>query len=687
MTADSANDRSPVSALPCTQPLDAYEEWNDILVDAGLCLRNEPTWEDAWEDTIEPATPASPPPTASRRFTLVIATPKAPVDVMPKAKCDRLTSDVIRLQNELHTAQKRCTRLDESKRRYEKESRELSDLSNELRAQLDDARRREADLRNDLAHAREETANVKGQLTLAQKYSQDQLTLAQKHSQDLARERGSAQALAESLRLQLQKHDIALRSCSEKIREDKHTNTQLTVLSAFFQKQALRLRAELDARPENRPPTLPARPFPVVRLRSKPLTRPAGPGIPGNAWSPSEYLRQLKRQEYAQRVHMQKLHEQAETTIKRYRDELVTVAQQRNELKAEADKLYTELAAHKREGAKEVEKMKDELVAAEAQREELMDEIAVLQDEKATLIQDALHAEAAQLAAEEELERLRGTLGEPADATGRGEEAQTAEATEGSPAVDAAPEELVTLRESIDSAYAPLGAIMAERLAARGIALQRAPRRDEMVVMISEFALHLATAGAPGASAPSPPFMTTNDEHIPSAQPAESSTLAATDSPHAEMAPSAPESPLPVTNLPDVTMAEATPPTEPTDSAASSPPSTAQRAGTPDARHSSTSPHRRRSSSTAKVSLSPSKETGKPVRGATKKVDKAKAAAQLRLLAGLSSTPGPMGRSGATMATPSEAGSSASPSSEKEAEQQGPPSEPSGEALAEGLDY
>lgn len=621
----------PVSA---PHPYDAYEEWNDILIDAGLCLPNVPAWDDVWDDTLEPAMPA--PPT-SRPFKPAVATPKAPVSAMPKAKCDKLTSDVIRLQNDLYAAHKRCARLDESKRRYEKESRELRDLSNELRTNLDDARRREADLQNDLARAREETANVKSQLTLAQK-----------HYQDLARERGSVQILVEDLRSQLQERDVALSSCADKICEDEDRNAQLCALVAFFQKQAMRFRAELDARPENRPPPPMARPFPVVRLRIHPLTRPAGPSIPGNAWSPGEYMRQLKRQEYAQRVHMQKLNEQAEAVVKRLKGDLFTAVQQRNELKAETDKLYNELAACRRdtEAAKEVERLRDELMAAEAQRDELMNEITALQDEKIMLIQDSFGAEAAKIAAEEELEHLRGTLGEPADAVKRAEEARNTEATGSSPAVDV---ELTTLRESVDKAYSRLSAIITERLAARGVILQRAPRRDEMVVMISEFALHLA-AGVPEASVPSAPLI----EHTPSNRPAGHSTTPTMDLLDTEMAASTPEAS--VVGAPMVTTnGEQTLPAQLAQS------STLVALESPNPEMSTS---QAQSSASETSPSAPPKVIGKASIG-FKKVDRSKAVAQLKQLAGLlSPPPAPMAQSTPEV-TPSEAELSPSPSGEQ----------------------
>ena len=304
MIVDPVGDSPPISAPPCTTVRDAFEEWNDLLADAGLCDRPGSTWEDAWSDVSEPAAPASPPSNFTHRpFKLVVATPKTPVKPQPTTKCDERTSEAIRLRIELHAAQKECARSAESRRRSEKENRELRDLSHALRTQLDDATQREAALKTDVARAREETASAR-----------KELALEQKRAEELARARSAAQSYADSLHTELQRRHAALTACAEEMRSDKAKSVQLAAHAAFFQKQALRLRAELDA--QRPPPPGPPRTFPVVRLRTQPLARPTENRVSMSSWSPGEYLRQLKRQEYAHRVYVQyavqklaKLHE------------------------------------------------------------------------------------------------------------------------------------------------------------------------------------------------------------------------------------------------------------------------------------------------------------------------------------------------------------------------------------------
>lgn len=686
MIVDPVGDSPSTSAPPRTDTHDAFEEWNEILADAGLCNRPKPTWEDAWSDVSEPVAPASPSSKVTGRpFRLVVATPKTPAEPLPKAKCDKLTSEVIRLQNELHAAHKRCARLDQSKQRYEKESRELRDLSIDLRAQLDDAARREAALKSDVARAREEAADAKGQLVLEQKRCEDR-----------ERARSAAQSYADSLHTQLQHRSAALSACAEKMRQDKETNAQLVAHATFFQKQALRLRGELDAQ---RPaPVPPPRTFPVVRLRTQPLARPAaGESVAMSSWGPGEYVKQLKRQEYAHRVHMQRLHEQAEGAVKKLRAELGTVVAQRDELKAEADRLYTEIAALKRdakavkkEEGEEARNVRDELVAAVAQRDELMDEVVMLHAENATLIQDALDAEAAKVAAQDELARLRGDVGGhtnqsiTATAPGVGTSANGDSVRE-----DAAQGELMALCGFIDRAYAPLGPVMAERLAARGIVLQREPRHDEKVAMICDFALYLLAAGAssPETAQTGASSVSTNDERNPPsevptttavvparsekaplasrpkrsaaksppevAKPAASSTIPAEESNSTGVVPSTPKPKRPATKSPPkAKTAKAIPRKEPAPS--TSPPSPTQPSATPDAHRSPASSIRSSAADLAAYAASliqAHQLADAPTPSAPKMVAKSKALAQLKLLGG-SSSPMPKDPFSASASTP-----------------------------------
>ena len=676
MIADPVGDSPSLSVPADAEAHDAFEEWNDILADAGLCGRPKPTWEDAWSDVSEPVAPASPSSKVTGRpFRLVVATPKAPAQPLPKAKCDKLTSEVIRLQNELHAAHKRCARLDQSKQRYEKESRELRDLSNDLRAQLDDAARREAALQSDVTRAREEAADAK-----------KQLVLEQKRAEDRERARSAAQSYADTLHTQLQHRSVALAACAEKMRQDKETNAQLVAHATFFQKQALRLRGELDAQRPPLPP--PPRTFPVVRLRTQPLARPApGESVPMSSWGPGEYVKQLKRQEYAHRVHMQRLHEQAEGAVKKLRAELGTVVAQRDELKAEADRLYTEVAALKRdakavrkEEGEEVRGVRDELVAAVVQRDELMDEVVMLHAENATLIQDALDAEAAKVAAQDELARLRGDPERTSQSSTTTALSTGASTNSDTVPVDAAHGELIALRQSIDNAYAPLGPVMAERLAVRGIVLQREPRHEEKVALISDFALYLVAAGAssPEPTPPSVSSVSTSDERDPAtrppevattvaaaeptrsekaplasrpkrsaaksspdiAKPAASSTIPAEGTDRAETAPSTPKPERPATKSPPkAKTAKANPRKEP--APATSPPSTTQPSATPDAHRSPASSIRSSAADLAAyaASLIQSQQLADaPTPSAPKMVAKSKALAQLRLL-GDSSSP------------------------------------------------
>ncbi|KZT73620.1 hypothetical protein DAEQUDRAFT_808264 [Daedalea quercina L-15889] len=548
---EQVDNPSPASALLDAESRDAFEEWNDCLVNAGLCPSTDPDWQDEWLDApvhpsvpTEPSKPVDPTP-GPVNATLV--PPAPPAATVPMSEFVRVRDENIRMRNELHKKDKEISQKERLKTRAEKDYAEQRTLSSRLQTQLEDAERREMDLQGSLARAGTEHAEKIDALN-------GQLAISEKRAGELERERNDAQALVTTLQTQLAERDNALATAAEGDNKNEDKITRLSRDLAIVQKQALRYKTELDARTENATRTSP-------RTLTVSGPRPALQLVPANApkdsWGPTSYVQQLKRQQCVAQAHAEQLRNQAKVTIGALKEDLATVTGQRDELKAKVNKLQTEV---------------DNLTSRNA-----------------ALEQDVLDNKVTQATAEEQDKRLPTLLDQPVhirgDAIGRGMKARVAKAatirTKHARALrciqrknmeDATAElssvrtalaatqthlkstanDLDALHRTIDTAYAPLDALMTERLAAHGLYLQRALKHDEKVTMVAEYALHLANSGAAVATAVTVDPMDVEDT------PADSGSIAAMDSIQVDMA-SLHSEPQLDRFLPDVDMTVATP--------------------------------------------------------------------------------------------------------------------------------